>query len=189
MAAAAALARMELKPKAKLPSSQEAIKNQGRSSPVDAGSCCCAGVGMGQPGWLGRLQLQAEPGEGGPRSVTARVRLSRTLWGSAGFCDRLSVIEMGVWGGVTLTHGLSGWGWSTWVGVCLPRAALRGPEPSEIRRCNLGSSLVVRKELMAEAAASEKGLSAEEGVGERLFPDRQPSVLPRPWPARTCQGI
>lgn len=36
MAAAAALARMELKPKTKVSSSQEAIKNQGRSSLEDA---------------------------------------------------------------------------------------------------------------------------------------------------------
>lgn len=64
MAAAAALARMELKPKAKAPSSQEAIKNQGRSSLADVEPLHRRGDGAA--GWLGRLQLQARPGEGGP---------------------------------------------------------------------------------------------------------------------------
>ncbi|NXG45967.1 UBXN6 protein, partial [Psilopogon haemacephalus] len=42
MAAAAALARMELKSKAKLPPSQEAIKNQGRRPPsAQLGACFC----------------------------------------------------------------------------------------------------------------------------------------------------
>lgn len=53
MAAAAALARMELKPKAKLPSSQEAIKNQGGSSPEDAE--LLRRRREGAAGWRGRL--------------------------------------------------------------------------------------------------------------------------------------
>lgn len=43
---------------------------------------------------------------------------------------------------------------------------------------NRGLSVVVRKELMAEAAASEKGLSVEEKVREMLpFPAELPSGL------------
>lgn len=54
MAAAAALARMELKPKAKLPSSQEAIKNQGRSLLEETELLCQRRDGAaGWSGWLG----------------------------------------------------------------------------------------------------------------------------------------
>lgn len=78
MAAAAALARMEVKAKAKLPPSQEAIKNQGRSSLEDtepgqglAGTgaeCHGNGVtlscGLLGPGRRSLAQGRAAPSEG-----------------------------------------------------------------------------------------------------------------------------
>lgn len=78
MAAAAALARMEVKAKAKLPPSQEAIKNQGRSSPEDTApgqglagtgngvtlSCGLSGQGRGTWGRCSLAQGGAAPSEG-----------------------------------------------------------------------------------------------------------------------------
>lgn len=89
-AAAAALARLELKPKGKAPcSSQEAIKNQGRNGPGNRGA----------RGQRSRLEKR-------------RVRLSREFWGS---CHGNGVICRG--NGVMCSPGL---GRHTWAGVCFP---------------------------------------------------------------------
>lgn len=60
------------------------------------------------------------------------------------------------------------------MGVCVTVGSeiLRNPRKLCPAQCpNAGLCLVVRKELMAEAAASEKGLSEEEKVREMLLCD------------------
>lgn len=144
MAAAAALARMELKPKVKVASSQEAIKNQGRSS-LEAAELLC----------------RCRDGHGSELSPGREILGPQALEGVAGCSWLLCLLGCHRNGG----HACP---WT-------PRPGTEHPgRHSEcnllnLHPRNLSLSLIVRRELMAEAAASGKGLSAEEKVQEMVL--------------------